>query len=88
MKKVLFSKTSDLFSTSQLELGAIPILRQHIFGRFGPHPPYQHKYSTKRQQKGPFSRPTHPPYQPKYSTEHQPKGPFSRPTHPPFADVI
>jgi len=52
------------------------------------YPPYQHKYSTKRQQKGPFSRPTHPPYQPKYSTEHQPKGPFSRPTHPPFADVI
>ena len=34
---------------------AIPILRQHIFCLFGPHPPtyqpYQHKYSTERQQK-------------------------------------
>ena len=49
-----------IFAVQKLLLGAIPILRQHIFGLFGPYPPYQHKYSTERQQKGPFSRPTYP----------------------------
>ena len=48
------------YHTWETLFGTIPILRHHIFGIFGPHPPYQHKYSTEHQQKWLFSRPTHP----------------------------
>ena len=37
----------------------IPILRHHKFGLFPAHPLCQHKYSTKRKQNWPFSKPTH-----------------------------
>ena len=41
-------------NNSRPSLGTIPILRQLIFGLFKPHPPYQHKYSTERQQNCPI----------------------------------